>query len=104
MSDLSGTVLNENNKFVNKYGEPLKPKAERVKEAVTILSKLRELGVPVHESGYYQTKERLDEWVQGGDSWSGRIDFPRFQRKADLSLPVKIGRVASMVLRAPKKH
>ena len=96
MSDLSGTP------FFQK-GKPLKSKADRVKEAVAILQKLKEIGVPPNESGYLLTKQQLDLWIAGGGQWDGRIDFPRFQRRAELILPVRPDRVASMTLFAPRK-
>ena len=100
MSDLSG------NSVVDPYmrnGRPLKPKADRVKEAITILQKLKELGIPTNEPGYMITKQHLDEWIQGGDRWDGRVDFPRFQRRAELVLPVRPDRVVSMTIFAPRK-
>jgi hypothetical protein len=99
MSDLSGNSID---KFVDKYGNALKPKMERVKEAVSILSKMKELGIPTNEPGYTMTKQLLDTWIQGaGETWSGRVDFPRFGRRAELVLPVKFGKYASMKLFAP---
>ncbi len=100
MADLSGNPVEDK---YSKNGRPLKPKADRVKEAITILQKLKELGIPTNEPGYLFTKQQLDEWIQGGDRWEGRVDFPRFQRRAELILPVKPDRVVSMTIFAPKK-
>lgn len=83
--------------------KPIKSKADRVKEAVTILTKLKELGIPDTEPGYKQTKEQLDTWINGGDGWTGRVDFPRFGRRAELILPIRADRVCSMKLMAPNK-
>ena len=99
-SDISGSVIEDQ---YLKNGKPLKSKRERVKESITILKKLKELGIPNNEPGYYQTKEKLDEWIAGGDQWDGRIDFPRFQRRAELLLPVRPDRVVQMTLFAPRK-
>lgn len=99
-ADLSGTPI------VDPYmrnGKALKSKMDRVKEAITILKKLKELGIPQSEPGYYMTKEKLDEWIAGGDEWDGRIDFPRFQRRAELVLPVRPDRVVQMTIFAPRK-
>jgi hypothetical protein len=100
MADLSGNPVEDK---YTKNGRPLKPKADRVKEAITILQKLKELGIPSNEPGYLMTKHQLDEWIAGGDRWDGRIDFPRFQRRAELILPVRPDRVVSMTIFAPKK-
>lgn len=102
MSDLSGSVLNENNKFVNKYGEPLKSQSERIKEGVTLLNRMKIFGIPTNDYGYIETKERLDEWMRGGDKWVGTIEFPRIGQKAELELPVKPGKEILMKLIAPK--
>jgi len=39
-----------------------KTKAERVQEAVTLLKKLKELGIVVSDPGYKQAKAFLDTW------------------------------------------
>lgn len=110
MFDTSGTLLKDSdisgNPVEDKYtknGRPLKSKADRVKESITILMKLKELGIPTNEPGYMMTKMKLDEWIAGGDTWSGRVDFPRFQRRAEMVLPVRPDRVVSMTIFAPRK-
>lgn len=110
MFDTSGTLIKESdlsgNPVEDKYvrnGRPLKSKSDRVKESITILKKLQELGIPKNEPGYLLTKMKLDEWIAGGDTWSGRVDFPRFQRRAEMTLPVRPDRVVSMTIFAPRK-
>lgn len=97
MNDVSGNLVDPYMRF----GKPLKSKADRVKESITILKKLEELGIPSTEPGYQQTKMKLDQWIQGGNQWSGRIDFPRFGRRAELVLPIRPDRIISMKLFAP---
>lgn len=99
MSDISGVSVDT---FVDKYGHALKPKAERVKESVTILMKMRELGILTNDTGYIEIKQKLDEWIQGGDRWSGIIRFSRITNQAELVLPVKPGREIMMKLIAPR--
>jgi hypothetical protein len=89
-------------KYVNKYGEALKPKEERVKEAVKLLTTMRIYGIPTNDAGYMEIKEKLDEWIQGGDKWSGIINFSHVDNQAELELPVKPGREIMMKLIAPK--
>ncbi len=98
MSDLSGTPVDP----YTRNGRPLKSKADRVKEAITILQKLKELGIPSNEPGYMITKQKLDEWIAGGDRLDNRVYFPRFQRRAELVLPVRPDRVVSMTIFAPR--
>lgn len=100
MSDLSGNSVEDP---YTRRGRPLKPKADRVKEAITILQKLKEIGIPPNEPGYMITKQHLDAWIAGGEQWSGRVDFPRFQRRAELTLPTRPDRVVSMTIFAPRK-
>ena len=99
MSDLSGT---SSDKFVDKYGHPLKPQNERIKETVAVLKKLKELGVLSNDSGYIEIKQRLDEWIQGGDKWTGIVQFSRFDQKAELEIPTKLGRELMVKLLAPR--
>lgn len=86
-----------------------KPKEDRVKESIEILKKLRDLGLSDREPGYVLTKEKFSEWVTTGEAWSGDIEFPMLQRKAEIVLPARADRVASLLLKAPfharnKKH
>ena len=86
-----------------------KPKEDRVKETIEILKKLREIGVTEREPGYILTKQKFTEWINTGEAWSGDIDFPMLQRKAEIGLPARADRVASLLLKAPfharnKKH
>lgn len=78
-----------------------KSKEDRLKETLTIINKMQELGLNNREPGFIETKQRLSEWVKTGEAWSGTIEFPMLQRKADLTLPARADRVASMLLKAP---
>ena len=99
MSDLSGTSVD---KFVDKYGHALKPKLERVKEAVKLLTTMREFGIPTNDSGYIEIKQKLDEWIKGGDKWSGIIDFSFYDQKVEMDIPTKPGKELMVKLLAPK--
>lgn len=96
MLDLSG------NPFVDKYGNALKPQSERLKETVSLLKKLKELGVLTNDAGYIEIKQRLDEWVQGGEKWSGIIEFSRLDQKVELDIPTKPGKELMVKLLAPR--
>ncbi len=78
-----------------------KPKEDRVKESIEILKKLKEIGVTEREPGYILTKQKFTEWINTGEAWSGDIDFPLLQRKAEIVLPARADRVASLLLKAP---
>lgn len=78
-----------------------KTKEARLTETLTIINKMKELGLSDKEPGYILTKQRLSEWVKTGEAWTGTIEFPYLQRKAELVLPARADRVASMLLKAP---
>lgn len=99
MSDLSGISVDN---YVDKYGQPLKSKAERVKDAVKLLKTMQEFGIPSNDAGYMEIKEKLNKWIQGGEKWSGTIHFSRIANQAELELPVKPGREITMKILAPK--
>lgn len=80
-----------------------KPKEDRVKESVTLLKKLIEVGIATTDPGFKDTKIQLDKWINEGEAWSGKIEFPRYGRIADLVLPFRKDRVSSMMLKAPNK-
>ena len=64
-----------------------KPIGERLKEGVTLLKKLRDLGIGDTDPGYKEMKVRIDEWVKGEDGWTGTVDFVRWGRRAFVILP-----------------
>lgn len=78
-----------------------KPKEDRVKESIEILKKLRDLGLNDREPGYVLTKQKFSEWVANGEAWDGTIEYPMLQRKAEIILPARADRIASLLLKAP---
>lgn len=63
-----------------------KTKADRVKDAVTILKRLQVVGVTATDPGYLETKKYLDEWIQTGEYAHHKYYFFRYGRKAELIL------------------
>ena len=78
----------------------IKPKAERLKETITLLKKLPEVGIPREAYAYSQVQDLMTAWVNGGPSISETIDFE--SHWGNLTLPVKLGRVASLDLKVKK--
>ncbi len=70
--------------------------ASRVKESVELVSKFKELGVADTEPGLVELRTRMNEWIRGGPAWTGRIEFPRYDRYAEVTLPDREGRIASV--------
>jgi hypothetical protein len=81
--------------------ESTKPKGERLKETITLLKKLAEVGVPTSSYVYEQVKGQMTVWVSDGPAYSERFDFG--SHWGDLSLPVKPGKVSSLNLVAKRK-
>ena len=80
-----------------------KTKAERVKEGVTILQKLKEVGVRVIDPGYEKAKRLIDGWIKDGETISEKIYFELADRRAEILLPKKKIHVASLRLFANEK-
>lgn len=64
-----------------------KTKEERVKETITILKQLLDIGISQKDPSYKEIKSRFDDWIQTGDPWSGSIHLARYGRKAEIELP-----------------
>jgi hypothetical protein len=77
----------------------LKSREVRVQEGITLLKKLRELGVGDQATGLDELKTAIREWIAGGPAWSGKIDFPMYERIAEVMLPVRQGRTPTLHFR-----
>lgn len=84
-------------------GNLIKPQKERVQEGISLLKQLKDQGIPETEPGYTELKGHITAWMKEGTSFNDLIYFPRFGRKAEVTLPIKIGRFASIHLLAPRK-
>jgi hypothetical protein len=76
----------------------VKPMAERLKESITLLNKIQELGIGKTDPGYKELSAKFSEWVKGGEVWQGTVDFVRWNRRAHVLLPVKPGAIAKVDL------
>jgi hypothetical protein len=74
--------------------KPVKPVQERISESMTILNKLQELGIPPTDPGYKELSGHFNTWIKGGEAWVGHVDFHRWNRRAKVLLPIKVGTVA----------
>jgi hypothetical protein len=81
-------------------GHDDKPKEDRLKEGITILQKLREVGITDVEPGFREIQNYIRVWVAGGPAAQHRIEFPRYGRVAELLLPRRARNVASMSLKS----
>jgi hypothetical protein len=78
----------------------IKPKAERLKETITLLKKLPQVGIPESSFAYGKIKEMMTAWINDGPAVKEHIDF--ISHKGILTLPVQAGKVSSLDLKAKK--
>jgi hypothetical protein len=79
-----------------------KPKEDRVREGITILQKLKEVGVPPLDAGFQEIQAAVSEWVKTGEPIAKTVPFSRMDRIAEVILPRKRTAIASIVLRVAK--
>jgi hypothetical protein len=77
-----------------------KPKEDRVRETITILNKLKEVGIADTEPGYQEVKRLMSKWIHDGEAASYKVEFHRFGRRAELVLPARADRTVSLALKA----
>ena len=78
----------------------IKSKAERLKETITLLKKLPEVGIARESWAYSQVQDLMTAWVNGGPAVTEKIDFETHW--GTLVLPVKEGKVSSLDLKVKK--
>ena len=77
-----------------------KSKEERLKETITLLKKLPEVGVARESYPYSQVQDLMTEWVNGGGYKRETIDFD--SHIGTLTLPTVEGQVSSLDLKVKK--
>jgi hypothetical protein len=79
-----------------------KPVGDRVKETVELMRSIKGLGIPLDCSEVAELRSRLNEYIKNGTCWEGTIDFLRFGRMAEVSLPRRADKVIEVKLRVPR--
>jgi hypothetical protein len=74
----------------------IKPKKDRLQEGINLLKQLRDAGVKEHLGGFLELKEKIGEWVNSDESWTGIIHFPEHGRIAEVDLPKYTNRAAGI--------
>jgi hypothetical protein len=98
----SSTTSQKSNDGSGDHKYKLKTREERVTEGITLLKKLKEIGVGDYVAGINEVKEQIRIWINNGPAWSGKIDFPSYGRYADILLPIREGRVATLAFKVKK--
>ena len=78
----------------------IKSKAERLKETITLLKKLPDVGIARESWAYSQVQDLMTVWVNGGPAVTEKIDFE--SHWGTLVLPVKEGKVSSLDMKVKK--
>jgi hypothetical protein len=78
---------------------PDKPKGERLKETITLLKRMQEVGIPASDPGYKEIQARLTTWVNTGEPDKFEQGFMRVDRLAQVDLPRRSDRAASINLK-----
>ncbi len=81
-----------------------KTKEERLKEGMEILNKFRESGVKHNSLGFQELQSKISLWVSSGISWEGTINFPDYERIAEVKLPKYNNRYAELLFKRKMFH
>ena len=73
-----------------------KSKEDRLKEGVSLLKQLQEVGVKKNDLSYMSFQQRISEWVYTGTKWEDSIYFPEYGRVAVISLPKYVNKAATL--------
>ena len=63
----------------------------RLSEVIKVLTGLKKAGVSDLDPSYIESKKQLDYWLQTGEGWQGKIQFPHYGRFLELALPGRPG-------------
>ena len=84
---------------MDKKQAKFKTKEERVKDCIGLLKQLEEFGITKEYPGRQELETRIREYIETGESWSGKIAFPELHRMGDVILPQRKIHTASINLR-----
>ncbi len=76
-----------------------KSKEERGRETITILGKLKEVGIADTDPGFVAVKDAMRAWVSTGEACTHTIEFPRAGRRGTLVLPSRADRTVGLTLK-----
>jgi hypothetical protein len=82
---------------------PDKTKEDRLKETIRILKQLVELGYSDADIGYKDVKSIMTTWVNDGKGIATKVYFTRQGRIADISLPKRADKTATLHLKVDRE-
>jgi hypothetical protein len=67
----------------------LKSMTDKAEESIKLIKQIRDLGILETEPSYLEVKKHLNEWIKSDEKRVKEyiIEFPRYGRKATLTLP-----------------
>jgi hypothetical protein len=79
-----------------------KIQGDRVKESIMLLKQLKDLGVGDTTPSLAILRTHMNDWIRTGTPWAGSIEFPSYGRVAEVILPRRADRTASLYFRIKK--
>ena len=76
-----------------------KTKEERLKEGLTMIKKLKQVGISSEDFGSKNIQKAVSEWVNTGEAFKGVIPFAKYDRDAHIVLPKFANETATIVLK-----
>jgi hypothetical protein len=83
--------------------KPEKTLPQRLTEVVEVLMNLKNAGISDQDPGFQELKAICDKFVHQGEPFTGKVEFPRYGRYADVILTNWAGRKNTVVLRATQE-
>lgn len=67
----------------------MKSMTDKAEESIKLIKQIRDLGILETDPSYLEVKKHLNEWIKSNDKKIKEyvIEFPRYGRKATLTLP-----------------
>jgi hypothetical protein len=81
---------------------PDKTKEDRLSEGLELLRALLGVNVSNADPAYLDFKDKVSDWVSTGKTWEGRIDFPNYNKYADVRLPKSSLTTATLSFKSKK--
>ncbi len=71
---------------------------ERITESIRLVKQMEDMGMT--SASLTELRERMNDWIRTGDPWAGTIKFPAYGRAADVVLPRRADKAATIHFRA----
>lgn len=80
----------------------IKSKKDKITETVRLLKQILGLGILENDPSYLQVKEYCSNWINSEEkkNFEYEVEFPRYGRKAILTLPWKSERTCEFYMKA----